>query len=309
MAEQETGVDQATGWTKARESGSLWQLKFMRLLASRPPSLIYVPLLWGIALVFAIDKRRLSTRASIAFLTRILGRAPTLLERMRHARTFSHAFFDRVRLLGRGVEQFTVSTRGAEPIQDLVNQGKGAVLLGAHYGSFEALRALDRELPGLSVRYMMFTQHASKSTGILEGINPDVSEKIIALENGPMAMIQVSDALSRGEFVAILGDRLPDATVRAKQDVSFLGDDIEVPLSPYLTAMAARVPIILSFARWESRDHYAAEFTQFYDGEPVPRPERAEAAAHMAQDYAKALEGWCRVDPYNWFNFFDIWRR
>ncbi|MGR3735884.1 hypothetical protein [Pseudophaeobacter sp.] len=298
-----------SGWIKARESGSLWQLKFMRLLASRPPSLIYVPLLWVISLIFAIDKRRLSTRASIAFLTRILGRAPTLIERMRHARTFSHVFFDRVRLLGRGVHQFSVSTRGAEPIQELVNQGKGAVLLGAHYGSFEALRALDRELPGLSVRYMMFTQHAGKSTSILEGINPEVSEKIIALENGPMAMIQVSDALSSGEFVAILGDRLPDATVRAKQDVSFLGDDIQVPLSPYLTAMAARVPIILSFARWESKDHYAAEFTQFYDGAPVPRSERASAAACMAQDYAKALEGWCRVDPYNWFNFFDIWRR
>ncbi|MEP2716531.1 hypothetical protein, partial [Pseudophaeobacter sp.] len=243
MAEQASEDGQATGWIKARESGSMWQLKFMRLLASRPPRFIYVPLLWVIALVFAIDTRRLSTRASIAFLSRILGRAPTLSERMRHAKTFSHAFFDRVRLLGRGVDQFDVSVRGAEPIQELVTQGKGAVLLGAHYGSFEALRALDRELPGLSVRYLMFTKHAEKSTRLLENINPEVSEKIIALENGPMAMIQVSDALSSGEFVAILGDRLPDGSVRSKQDVSFLGDDIQVPLSPYLTAMAARVPI------------------------------------------------------------------
>lgn len=309
MAEQSSPPEHPAGWTKAKEAGSLWQLKFMRQLANKPPGLLYVPLLWLISLVFALDQRRLSTRASIAFLSRVLGRKPTLPERMRHSRTFSYAFFDRVRLLGRGVEQFSVSLQGGDLVKDLVRQGKGAVLLGAHYGSFEALRALDRELPGLTVRYLMFTQHAEKSTSILENINPELHEKIIPLENGPMAMIQVSDALSSGEFVAILGDRLPDATVRAKQDVSFLGDDIEVPLSPYLTAMAARVPIILSFARWEARDRYAAEFTPFYDGAPVPRPARAKAAADMAQDYANALEDWCRTDPYNWFNFFDIWRR
>ncbi|EAQ47479.1 putative lauroyl/myristoyl acyltransferase involved in LPS biosynthesis [Roseobacter sp. MED193] len=308
MAKNRSAQAQETGWTEAREAGSVWQLKFMRLLASRPPKLIYVPLLWLISLVFAIDQRRLSTQGSILFLSRILGRSPTLLERMRHARVFSHAFFDRVRLLGRGVAQFSVTVQGGELVQDLVSQGKGAVLLGAHYGSFEALRALDRELPGLSVRYMMFTKHAGKSTGVLEGLNPEVHEKIISLENGPLAMVQVSDALSKGEFVAILGDRLPDGQVRAKQDVSFLGDTIQVPLSPYLIAMAARVPIILSHARWEARDRYAAEFTQFYDGAHVPRPERDKAAAEMAQNYATALEGWCRGDPYNWFNFFDIWR-
>lgn len=300
-------ADQGQNWTQTKEGGSFWQLRFMRVLAQKSPDLIYVPLLWLIAAVFAVDTRRPSTRASISFLSRVLGRSPRLLERVRHARTFSHVFFDRVRLLGKGVEQFSISVQNAELIQALVAEGKGAVLLGAHYGSFEALRALDRELPGLSVRYLMFPEHAEKSTAMLKELNPEVSNKVISLTNGPMAMIQVSEALSNGEFVAILGDRLPDNYVRAKTNATFLGGQIEVPTSPYLTAMAARVPIILSFAKWKGKDSYAAEFLWFYDGAPVPRAERDQRAAEMAQCYATTLENWCRRDPYNWFNFFDIW--
>ncbi len=301
-------VDQNTGWTRAQEAGSVWQLRFMRLLANRPPSLLYVPLLWAIAVVFAIDRRRLSSRASINFLRRVLGRKPTLFERIRHAQTFSHVFFDRVRLLGKGVDRFSVSVRNPDLIRSLVAQNNGAVLLGAHYGSFEALRALDRDLPGLTVRYLMFPENAEKSTSMLKSLNPEVNDKVISLANGPMAMVQVFEALSNGEFVAILGDRVPDRSVRAKHMVDFLEGQIEVPTSPYLTAMAAKVPIILSFARWEGKDRYAAEFSGFYDGAHVPRAERPQKAAEMAQDYAAILESWCRDDPYNWFNFFDIWR-
>jgi predicted LPLAT superfamily acyltransferase len=301
-------VDPERNWTQVGEAGSNWQLRFMLFLAQKSPSLIYVPLLWMIAAVFAIDTRRLSTHASISFLSRVLGRRPSLQERIRHVYTCSHVFFDRIRLLGKGVEQFTISLQNTELIHTLVDKGKGAILLGAHYGSFEALRALDRELPGLSVRYLMFPEHAEKSSAMLNILNPEVSSKVISLANGPMAMIQVSEALSNGEFVAILGDRLPDNSVRAKTDVTFFGRQIEIPTSPYLTAMAARVPIILNFARWKDKNHYAAEFIWFYDGTPVPRPERDKRAAEMAQRYATILENLCRHDPYNWFNFFDIWR-
>jgi predicted LPLAT superfamily acyltransferase len=217
-------------------------------------------------------------------------------------------YFDRVRLLGKGVEQFSIYIQNSDPIRTLVNEGKGAVLLGAHYGSFEALRALDRELTGLSVRYLMYPDHAEKSTTMLKNLNPEVSNKVISLANGPMAMIQVSEALSNGEFVAILGDRLPDSSVRAKTDAVFFGSRIEVPTSPYLIAMAARVPIIFGFARWKGKDSYAAEFMEFYDGSPVPRAKRTKRAEEMAQEYVTFLENLCRRDPYNWFNFFDIWR-
>ncbi|MEH6360273.1 MAG: hypothetical protein V7761_06020 [Amylibacter sp.] len=300
-------TEPASSWTDTKESGALWQLRLMHYLARKTPSLIVDPLLWLIALFFALDKRRSTTQASAQYLRRILNREPTLLERQRHALAFSHVFLDRVRLLSSGLGQFSIEAEGQELVSQLVSQGRGAVLLGAHFGSFEALRAFDQELPGLSVRYLMYPNHAQKSTTMLDELAPEMADKVISLTNGPMAMIEVFEALNNGEFVAILGDRLPDKSVRAKVSVQFLGNPIDVPTSPYMSAMAAKVPIILSVATWLEKDKYAANFSLLHDGSKVPRSERKQQTLSLAQSYASALEDMCHRNPYNWFNFFDIW--
>lgn len=300
-------TDTITSWTNTKESGALWQMRLMRFLAIKSPAILIDPLLWLISLVFALDTRRTTTRASAQYLRRILSREPTLWDRQRHALAFAHVVLDRVRLLNGGLGPISVKADGEELITRLVAKGQGAVLLGAHFGSFEALRAFDRQLPGLSVRYLMYPDHAQKSTAMLDAMDPEMSRKVISLANGPMAMIQVFEALDKGEFVAILGDRLPDRSVRAKVSVDFLGGKIDVPTSPYLSAMAAKVPVILSVAIWCGKDKYAAKFSMLHDGSPVPRQDRNKQTALLAQSYSSALEDMCRRNPYNWFNFFDIW--
>jgi len=29
---------------------------------------------------------------------------------------------------------------------------------------------------------------------------------------------------------------------------------------------------------------------------------------HVLRRYAERLEHYCRIAPYNWFNFYDFWR-
>lgn len=301
-------VEKTANWVEAKEAGTVWQLRLMRFIALNAPAILSSPILWLTALVFAADKKRASSRASADYLHRVFGRVPTLMERQRHALAFSHVFFERVQLLAGGTDAFSIDMSGQDLVRDRIAMGRGAVLLGAHYGSFEALRAMDREVPGLSVRYVMYPENAQKSTQLLAVLNPEISRKIISLANGPMAMIQVYEALEDGGFVAFLGDRMPDSSARAKVSVTFLGGKIDVPTSPYLAAMAARVPIVLCFAVWERRKRYRAEFSLLYDGENVHRKDRAQVAQDLAQRYASVVEGHCRRDPYNWFNFFDVWR-
>ena len=57
------------------------------------------------------------------------------------------------------------------------------------------MRALDRTLPGLTVRYLMYEEHADKSAGIMAEINPDVADRIIPLSDGQDAMLAVREAL------------------------------------------------------------------------------------------------------------------
>lgn len=295
-------------WSGARESGGRWQLRFMRWVALTAPAWLIDPMLWLISFGYALNTRRLATQGSILYLRKVLGREPSFRDRHRHARTFAHVFLDRVRLLAGGVDGFRVDATREELIGDLYQQGRGAVLLGAHFGSFEALRAFDRVLPGLSVRYLMFPDHAPHSTELLRELNPEVADKVISLANGQHAMMEVYEALEQGEFVAFLGDRIPNPAIRAKVSVPFFGGDINVPTSPYIAAMAAKVPLILCTAPRIGKDHYAVEFTEFYDGARVTRAERSNVINGLARRYVETLEGLCRRHPYNWFNFFDIWR-
>ncbi|MEM7120258.1 MAG: hypothetical protein AAF563_03205 [Pseudomonadota bacterium] len=279
----------------------------MRWLALHAHAVVMEPLLWSIALVYASQSQRLTTRASAIYLERILGRRPGLWDLHRHTNMFAHVFVDRVKLLSGGLDRFNLQVRGQDLIRRQHASGCGGVLVGAHFGSFEALRAFDRMLPGLQVHYLMYPEHATISTGLLNQLNPSVAERIIPLQDGQTAMLQVFEALNNGDFVAFLGDRLVDTSIRGQIQVPFLGDTIKVPTSPYIAAMAARVPLFFCTAPRLGKDHYAIEFSMLYDGSPVDRAERDDRIAALAESYTAKLDDMCRRYPYNWFNFFDIW--
>ena len=302
-------AETASQWARERESGAEWQLRLMRWLALNAPDSLMDALIWCIALVYACQAQRPSTAASQLYLQRVLDKKPGIRERHRHARTFAHVFLDRVKFLSSGVDDFEIDVSGQQLIERQHKSGRGGVLLGAHFGSFEALRSFDRALPGLRVRYLMFPEHAPASTALLNELNADTADQVISLTNGPQAMLEVYEALNNGEFVAFLGDRLPNISARSQLDVPFLGGSITLPTSPYIVAIAANVPLYLCVAPRLGKKHYGIEFSELYDGARVSRPERAERIAALAQTYADHLEGLCDRHPYNWFNFFDIWSR
>ncbi|MEM0923291.1 MAG: hypothetical protein AAGF44_00690 [Pseudomonadota bacterium] len=293
-------------WVAQPEAGTAPAMRLMRWLALHAPDWALKVLLWLLSAWFVAWPQREAVRASADYLQR-LGAATGFAARHRHALNFAHVMLDRVRLLAAGVDGFRIDADGQELIEELHAEGRGAVLLGAHFGSFETLRAFDRTLPGLTVRYLMFAEHAAKSAGVYAEVNAEINNLIIPLERGPDAMLAVYEALDRGEFVAFLGDRMPDTGIRAQCPVQFLSGEIRVPTSPYIAAMAARVPIFLCFAPRIGHRHYAISFAPLFDGKPVPRAQRDALAGELAQRYADELAVRCRDHPYNWFNFFDIW--
>lgn len=296
-------------WALSRESGSRWQFRLLRWLARHAPAWLTGALVWTISLVFACQAGRLSTQASAAYLERILERKPDLRDRHRHARTFAQVYLDRVKLLTNGLDGFEVDVHGGQLIERALAEGRGGVLLGAHFGSFEAMRALDRVLPGLRMHYLMYPQHAQASTDLLGDLNAEVAERVIFLQDSQQAMLKVFETLSRGDFVAFLGDRVIKRSERGQLAVPFLGAPIRVPTSPYTAAIAARVPLFFCTASRTGKNRYVIEFTQLYDGAPIDREARRDRIARLAGRYVEALEGMCRRYPYNWFNFFDIWRQ
>lgn len=242
--------------------------------------------------------------ASKEFLTRALGRAPNLKDYYLHLFTFAATLLDRVFLLNGQYSRFAITVHGEQLVQDLVARGEGCFLLGSHLGSFEVIRTLGREAAGLNVALVMYEENAKKVNSILDAINPELAVEVIGLGK-PDSMMKVQEALARGEFVGMLGDRnfANEGTVPCR----FFGATTHCPPGPFRMAALLKRPLVLMFGLYRGGNRYEIHFEQLADLSQVPRGERNRAIEQSLQNYVERMEHYCRLAPYNWFNFYGFW--
>lgn len=290
-------------WRTRPERGSPWLLRAMvgfALLAGRSAArLVLVPIT---AYYFAFAPA--AGRASRAFLARALGRPSTPGERWRHLHTFAATLLDRVYLLRGQYDAFEIEVHGEPLVADAQSSGRGALLFGAHVGSFEALRAYGHHQPGLRVAMLMFEAQSARMMQVFEAIAPGQSLDIIGLGR-PDSLLRARDRLDAGAFVGLLADRaLGGDEVR---ELPFLGAPMAVPVGPFRIAALLRRPVLTMVGLYLGGRRYRLEFAPLADFTEVG-PDGREAAIEAAMAaYVARLETWCRASPWNWFNFFDVW--
>ena len=246
-----------------------------------------------------------SRRASGDYLRRALGRPPRWRDRYRHFFTFAATIHDRVYLVNRRFELFDFEVHGEAELRRLLAGGKGLFLMGAHLGSFEAIRALGRRDADLRVAMVMHQDNAQKLNAMLAAINPEAVQDVIGLGQID-SMLKVRERLDEGCVVGMLADRTPgkDALV----PVQILGANAELPLGPLRMAALLRRPVLFMTGLYLGGNRYAIHFEPLADFSGVARGERDAALKAAVGRYAALLDRYCRKAPYNWFNFFDFWQ-
>jgi predicted LPLAT superfamily acyltransferase len=234
----------------------------------------------------------------------VLGRPPTLREVFRHYHTFAAVLLDRIQFLAGGGAELDVQVVNESIMDDVLHQGRGCVLLGAHFGSFEMLRAVGISHPGTEVRLVMYEKNAVTTGRVLAALNPALAEMIIPLGK-PEAGLRISEALDRGAFVGILADRSRGQEAHLMCD--FLGQPAPFPLRPLQLAAALKRPLVMGFGAYLGDRRYRAEFELLVDAWPEDRAQRKLVVEEATRRYAASLEQHCRRTPYNWFNFYDFW--
>jgi predicted LPLAT superfamily acyltransferase len=289
------------GWSTRHEIGSMTVLRFavrIALRLGRPATRL---LLLPVCLGFVIAHAR-ARAASKQYLTRVLGRPPRARDVIRHFITFGTTVLDRIYLLNDEARRFEITIHGEEIVTEILAQGGGCLLLGAHHGSFEVLRMVGRKQPDLRVSLAMYEETGRKIGAALNAINPHLAPRIIGLGT-PGAMIEIRDCLEQGGFVGMLADRtLPaDTTVR----LDFLGAPAAFPTGPARLAALLRPPVVLMVGLFRGGNRYEIYFEQLAPAAST-KPDPADTTG-LIHRYAARLEHYCRAAPYNWFNFFDFW--
>lgn len=291
-----------TDWTQERERGSRVLMQLMSWLALHGGWQLGRALILPVTLYFFLTSRR-ARRASRGFLDRALGRPARWHEMLRHFHAFSAVTLDRLFFLTRSLDAYDVRVTGLEHLARYGEHGRGCLLLGSHLGSFEVLRALAEDNPRVRVRALMH-EAGGATVDLFRALNPAVADKIIRVGNTG-TMLQVKEAIDRGEIVGILGDRTARGDKRVA--VPFLGAPAAFPVGPYVLSTLLETPIVLCFGLHRGGRRYDIRLEPFSDGARLPRAGRDAAIAGLAARYAARLEAQCRQDPFNWFNFYDFW--
>lgn len=188
----------------------------------------------------------------------------------------------------------------------LGRSGRGHVALSSHIGNTEMLRGLNSFLDNTPVNIIMETGNSRKFMAFLKSVNPAAGLRLIPADSiNPATIIMLKEAVDRGEWVALLADRLPPENSRSIT-VPFLGGEACFPEGPWILAALLEAPACLL--------HCISP-----RGEPelrlrelgvikISRGIRREDLRRAVSGYARHLEELLLESPPDWFNFFDFWQ-
>jgi predicted LPLAT superfamily acyltransferase len=262
-------------------------------------------LLHPITLFYLATSPAAQRRAARRYLARALGRKAGRRDLWRLYFCFASTLLDRVFLLTGRSAGYDVGIEGLDLLRAAAERGQGVVLLGAHMGSFEALRAVGGAGAPVEVRMLMHTGNTGAADALFDSLDPGRAAAIIPLGR-PEAMLAAREVIERGGVVGLLADRAPRG--ERMMTVPFLGAEAPFPVGPMAVAALLKAPVVLGFGLWLGPRRYLLRFEPFATRIDLPRPSREAALREALLRYTGRLAEVCRAHPYNWFNFYDFWQ-
>jgi predicted LPLAT superfamily acyltransferase len=150
----------------------------------------------------------------------------------------------------------------------------------------------------------MYEDNARKTNQVLNAINPALGIEIIGLGR-PGSMISVKERLEAGHLVGILADRGLDG--ERTLSLPFFGEEARFPVGPFRLAAILKRPIVFMAGLYRGGARYDIHFEVIAEPDAGPDENMDQAIEQAMRHYVARLEHYCRLAPYNWFNFYDFW--
>jgi len=204
-----------------------------------------------------------------------------------------------------GSVEFDVNHVGLDEFLSLIDGADGGlILLVSHVGNWQV--AMTRLVDVKRDVYVLM--RPEENPGVIESLHINEgygNVKILAVTPDHSTVIQIMDLLSKGNIVAIMGDRRYGAD---GCNVKFLGDEARFPYGAFSIAAGVRCPLVLLLSFKEGAYSYAADFTHVFHPRYEKGREKKEQIREWVQAYARALEEKLEKYPLQWFMFRDLWK-
>ena len=243
--------------------------------------------------------------ATMDYHRRVFGPQPWWKRRwlvFRHFLSFGRAIIDRTAVLAGDTKHFSFTFDGEPHVRRVLTEGKGVLLLTAHFGNWEAAGQLLTRLD-VPINVTGFDKETAGIRSLLQQ-SSKARFHLLPLTGSPTDAIPLVAALRRGEVVAMLGDRPYGSP---STSIPFLGGEASFPIGAYVLAAIAGAPLVHVFSLREPGGHY--RFLGFPPERPQmpPHDQRDAYLRDCAARFAGHLETIVKRDPLQWYNFFPFW--
>lgn len=183
----------------------------------------------------------------------------------------------------------------------------GQILICSHFGNIEICRALIKNSHHAHFRLniLVHNRHAELFNQTLVEAGADELSLIQVEDLNAQKMLELSERITRGEWIAIAADRVP---LRGNKTlpVNFLGKNAEFPQGAWLLASLLKASVNTIFCIKE-QGKYRLQLRRFCSAITGHGAIRQQNIHQAMKKYADLLAKECAKNPLLWFNFYDFW--
>lgn len=229
---------------------------------------------------------------------RQLGRWHSFVEVFAIYYNFGQCIIDKI-AIGQGQSHlFNFVFDDEAQVRELLSSQNPAIVLSGHIGTWESGSATFSQF-GKKMNVTIFDNESASVKQAIEREQQDRSFHFIPIGRDWLdGIIEIKNALGRGEFVCFMGDRYMSGS--PTNVVEFMGLPTRFTRGPFEVAAVMRVPVVFYFAMREPNKTYHFHFYML-----KPEGSRRAMTDLIQSEYVRRLEQMVRQYPRQWFNFFD----
>jgi len=258
------------------------------------------PPLFGIAFALALPEARRRVRETLAW---VRGPRSLVREELDTLRTFVSYAHCLAESLANGRPEASrprVRVNGEHHLSEALARGRGAIVVTAHAGPWDATASLLAGFTSAEVIVVMRPERDAEARALHDAARARGGVRVAHVGEHPLDALPLLRHLERGGLVAVQLDR--GAPSRRTLDVELFGRPFAVPEGPFQLAALSGAPLVPLFAK--RTGYFAYDFVVHPAIELTKRSGRAELE-RAAQAATDAMASFLRDAPTQWFRFAE----
>ena len=210
---------------------------------------------------------------------------------------YSRTLVDKIALSLSRKEQYSFDSKNDGFIQEKLRDGRGCLLISGHIGNGEIAGNIISDKINSEISVVIVDNEIKHIKEFLKLKTGGSDFKLIQIKDDFSHLIQIKQAASRNELIALHGDRLLSEANFVEVDM--FGNRARFPIGPFLMATKFKIPVLFVFALKTGYRHYSLDAT---------KPSREDLDAEsLLKEFVSVFKNRVETYPTQWYNFFDFY--